>query len=109
MANVNTIVAALDLEAGSDEVLARAIQLATAHAARLIVLHVVEAEPLSQAAAVSGRSEDELRDDLKQHALAAIEPLVIESGRTRRTGAPRCCDEAQTAGQAGGRPIAPAG
>lgn len=85
MANVNTIVAALDLEAGSDEVLARAIQLATVHAARMIVLYVVEGEPLPQAATLSDRSEDELRDDLKQHALAAIEHRLIASGRTRRT------------------------
>lgn len=82
---MNTIVAALDLEAGSDAVLARAIQLASAHGARLIVVHVVEAEQLSNVAASSGRSEDELQDELKQQALATIESHLIESGRTRRT------------------------
>lgn len=85
MGNVNTIVAALDLEPGSDAVLARAIQLAAGHAARLVVLHVVEAEPLSQAAALSDRSEGELRDQLKHQTLATIAPLLIESGRIRRT------------------------
>ncbi len=43
---MNTIMAAFDLEAGSEAVLTRAIQLATAHAARLVLLHVVETEPL---------------------------------------------------------------
>jgi nucleotide-binding universal stress UspA family protein len=85
MQNVNTILAALDLEAGSNAVLTRAIQLATAHGARLILLHVIEAEPLSQAASVSGRSENELRHQLKRQALATIEPLLIKNGRTRRT------------------------
>lgn len=85
MESVNTIVAALDLEAGSAAVLTRAIQLATAHGARLILLNVIEDEPLSQAASVSGRSENDLRDQLKRQALATIEPLVMESRRTRRT------------------------
>jgi nucleotide-binding universal stress UspA family protein len=85
MESVNTIVAALDLEAGSDVVLTRAIQLASAHGARLIVVHVIEADPSSEAAELSGRSENELRDDLKRQALATIEPRVVESGRTRRT------------------------
>ena len=77
--------AALDLQTGSEAVLARALQLATAHAARLVLLHVIEAEPLSHAASVSGRSESDLRSRVKRQALATIEPLLIESGRTRRT------------------------
>jgi len=83
--NVKTILAALDLAAGSDAVLVRAIQLATAHAARLHVLHVIEAEPLSHVAALSDRSENDLRNELKRHALSMIETLLIENGRTRRT------------------------
>lgn len=83
---MNTIMAAFDLEAGSEAVLTRAIQLATAHAARLVLLHVVETEPLlSQAVSLSGWSENDLRDQLKRQALATIETLVIESGRARRT------------------------
>ena len=82
--NVKTIVAALDLETGSGAVLARSIQLAKAHAARLVLLHVIEAEPLSKAASPS-RSESDLRNRLKRQALATIEPLLIKSGRTRRT------------------------
>lgn len=85
MTNVNTIVAAFDLEAGSDAVLDRAIQLAKTHAAWLIVLHVIEAEPLSQAAALSDRRESELRADLERQAHATIETLLIERERTRRT------------------------
>jgi nucleotide-binding universal stress UspA family protein len=81
---VKTIVAALDLETGGETVLARSIQLATAHAARLILLHAIEAEPLSRAA-LWGRSETHLRKQLKRQALATIEPLLIERGRTRRT------------------------
>lgn len=83
--SVNTIVAALDLEAGSGAVLTRAIQLATAHAARLVLLHVIETELLSQAVSVPGRSENDLRNQLKRQALATVEPIFIESGRSRRT------------------------
>ncbi len=85
MEKINTIVAALDLESSSNAVLGRAIQLATAHAARLIVLHVIEPETLSQATAQLNLSKGELRDRLKRQALGAIEPLVMESERTRRT------------------------
>jgi len=85
MQKVNTIVTALDLESGSDAVLARAIQLATAHAARLLVLHVIEAEPLQQVAALLGRSETDLEEDLERQAISAIEALLIEGQRTRRT------------------------
>ena len=85
MEKVNTIMAAFDLEAGSEAVLTRAIQLARTHAARLVLLHVVEAEPLLQAAFASGRRENNLRRQVKRQALATIEPLLIESGRTRRT------------------------
>ncbi len=85
MAGVNTIVAAVDLEAGSKKVLARAVQLATAHTARLLVLHVIAAEPLSQIAALSDRSESDLQEDLKRQAFSAIELLLTESGRTRLT------------------------
>jgi nucleotide-binding universal stress UspA family protein len=45
----------------------------------------MEAEPLSPAADQMDIDESELRDRLKRQALAAIEPLVIESGRSRRT------------------------
>ena len=85
MEKVDTIMAAFDLEAGSEAVLTRAIQLARTHAARLVLLHVVEAEPLLQAASASGRRENNLRRQVKRQALATIEPLLIESGRTRRT------------------------
>ncbi|MEL1264304.1 universal stress protein [Pseudoxanthomonas putridarboris] len=84
---MDTIVAALDLETGTDAVLARAIQLATAHAARLLVLHVIEAEPLSQVAALSGRSESDLQEELERQAFSTIEPLLVESGRTWRADA----------------------
>jgi hypothetical protein len=63
----------------------RALQLATAHAARLVLLHVIEDEPLTQAASVSRRSESDLRDQLRRQAVATIAPLMIERGRTRRT------------------------
>lgn len=85
MEKITTIVAALDLEPGSNAVLARAIQLAAAHAARLVVLHVIASEPLPQAAARTNLDKSELRDRLKRQALAAIEPLVMKSERARRT------------------------
>jgi nucleotide-binding universal stress UspA family protein len=81
---MKTIIAALDLEAGSDAVLARAIQLASAHAAWLLLLHVIEAESLSHAAAASGRSESDLQDQMRQQALATIEASLLDHGRARR-------------------------
>ena len=74
MEHVKTIVAALDLQTGSEAALDRALQLATAHAARLVLLHVIEDEPLTQAASVSGRSESDLRDQLRRQAVATIAP-----------------------------------
>lgn len=85
MGKISTVLVALDLEAGSGSVLSRAALLASAHAAWLVVLHVIEAEPLSQAAAHMKLSESELRDQLERQAIAAIEPLILKGGRTRRT------------------------
>lgn len=78
MGNLGVVLAALDLESGDDRVLARAIQLATAHAARLTVLHVVESEPIPQMASHLHLGESELGTQLEQQALAAIAPLVDE-------------------------------
>ena len=83
MTNLNRIVVALDLEAGSDTVLARAIQLAAAHAARLLILHVIKAEALPQAAALTGRSESTLQEDFRQQALSTIDALAAESMRAQ--------------------------
>lgn len=80
MPGIKTILAALDLEAGCDSVLFQAMQLASAHAARLVVLHVVEADSLAQVAALSERSETDLGDDLRHHALSTIEASVLKSG-----------------------------
>lgn len=82
---IETVLTALDLEVGSKAVLARAAQLASAHAAWLVVLHVIEAEPLYDVAAHMKVGESELREQLRRQAIAAIKPLIAESGRTRRT------------------------
>lgn len=85
MEKIGTVLAALDLEAGSDVVLARASQLASAHAARLVVLHVIEAEPVPAAAAHLDLAESELRARLERQTVAAIEASLAENGRTPRT------------------------
>ncbi|MCX8997116.1 universal stress protein [Rhizobiaceae bacterium BDR2-2] len=85
MEKINTVLAALDLEAGGDAVLARAVQLASAHAAWLVVLHVIEAEPLPPTAAHMNLTESELRATFERQAIAAIETQLIENDRTRRT------------------------
>jgi nucleotide-binding universal stress UspA family protein len=82
---MNTILVALDLEAGSDAVLSRAVQLATAHAARLVVLHAVATDMLPDAAHVSGHTEIDLRDFIRQQAHTTVDTLLIESGRPRRS------------------------
>lgn len=78
------ILAALDLESGSDAVLARAAQLAAAHAAWLVLLHVIETESLSHVANVSSLSEGDLRDQLRQQALTRLETFLSETDSTRR-------------------------
>ncbi|ADZ70449.1 universal stress protein [Polymorphum gilvum] len=82
---MKTIVVALDLDTGSEAVLARAVQLAAAHGARLAAIHVIEADWLSQAAAGSDLSESELRGDLARTALASMETALADHGRTRRS------------------------
>lgn len=78
MGDVKTIVAALDLEADSDAVLRRAVQLAAEHGAWLVVAHVIEAQSLSQAASLSERSESDLKEHLSRQAHAAISALLAE-------------------------------
>ena len=83
MKKIETVLAAIDLEDGSRAVLGRAAHLADMHAARLIVLHVIEAEPLSHAAHHMKRDESELREHLQREAIAVIEALVAESELTQ--------------------------
>ena len=85
MKKIETVLAAIDLEDGSRAVLGRAAHLADMHAARLIVLHVIEAEPLSHAAHHMKRDESELRGHLQREAIAVIEALVAESELTQCT------------------------
>ncbi|MCD9026953.1 universal stress protein [Luteimonas sp. BDR2-5] len=94
---IETVLAALDLEAGSDAVLARAVQLAGAHAACLVVLHVIEADPVPSTAAHLNVAESELRARLERQALAAIETRLAGGDRPQRTdvlvafGSPHAC------------------
>lgn len=76
MKRLQVILAALDLEGDSEAVLMRALQLAKAHAARLVILHAVETGALDRAAAASGHSADALRRLLEQHARDAIATLL---------------------------------
>lgn len=80
---MKTILVALDLEGEDGPVLARAVQLAEEHAAWLVLLHVIETEPLS--GVTSGQSERDPRDELRQHAVMRIEASLVDAGRTRRT------------------------
>lgn len=82
---LKTILAALDLAEESDAVLAKAAQLAGEHGAWLVLLHVMEKEALSHAAAASGQSESDLRDQLGRQAAGRIDKSVAQLGRTRRT------------------------
>lgn len=76
MNHLRLILAALDLEGDSEAVLVRALQLARAHAARLVLLHAIEADALDHAAAVSGCDEDGLREMLERQAREAIAGLL---------------------------------
>src|SRR5690625_1231866 len=70
------ILAALDLEGDSEAVLMRALQLAQAHAARLVLLHAIEADTLEQAGAAPGCTEEGLREMLERQAREAIGALL---------------------------------
>ena len=76
MGEMKTILAALDLEAGSDVVLDRAVQLAGQQQAQLILLHVLNVGGLAEAAFHAGANEGELRKRLEKGARDAIEALV---------------------------------
>lgn len=85
MLKMRTIVAALDLSTASNAVMARAIQLATAHAARLTLVHAITAESLPDMASISVQGESRLRGQLAKQAYASIEKGLVESNRTRRS------------------------
>lgn len=78
MKKVEVVLTAIDFEDGSRAVLRRAAHLASTHAARLIVLHVIEDEQLSHAAHHMKRDESELRKLLQHEAVTAVEALVAK-------------------------------
>ncbi|MFN7163858.1 MAG: universal stress protein [Hyphomonas sp.] len=80
---LNIILAAVDLD-DSEAVLARAAQLAANHGAWLIVLHVIDDEALTRAAAVAPGGEPALRDLLKREATARLDAAISGFGRVRR-------------------------
>ncbi|WP_333794310.1 universal stress protein [Hyphomicrobium sp.] len=84
MAEMRTILAAVDLEAGSNVVVQRAARLAAEHRAKLVLLHVVDGEALAEAAAGPYRSEDDLKGQLerqgKREIAALLEPASDVSG-----------------------------
>ena len=84
MGEAKTILAALDLEAGSDAVLDRAIQLAGAQQAELILLHVIREEGAADASFHMDLSKGKLCSQLEGHARAAIEAMFAG----RRIGIP---------------------
>lgn len=73
---MDTILAALDLEGDSEAVLMRALQLAQTHSARLVLLHVIEADALGEAATAYGCAEDALRGLLQRQAREALADLL---------------------------------
>ena len=81
MEEMNVVLAALDLDAGCGVVLSRAAQVASLRAARLIVLHVIDAEHGSAAVSPARAGKDDPPEQLRRQAVAAIDTLVIESGR----------------------------
>lgn len=79
------MMAALDLGAASNAVMARAVQLATENAAWLVLLHVIEADSLYQGAGKSNEIDNNLWDELKQHTVIKLEMLLADCERSRRT------------------------
>lgn len=79
MNQFSTVLVALDLEAGSDVALARAGQLGHAHGARLLVLHVIDGDVLTDAANDLGLGETELRERTRFQVTAQIDAMVRHS------------------------------
>lgn len=76
MTHPQLILAALDLQADSEAVLMRALQLAEAHSARLVLLHAIEAGALDDAGAASGHDADTLRETFERSAREEISALL---------------------------------
>lgn len=70
------ILAALDLQSDSEAVLMRALQLAEAHSARLVLLHAIEAGALEGAGEVSGQGEAALREAFMRQARDSVDGLL---------------------------------
>lgn len=82
---MDVILVAIELETESTMVLARAAQLASEGGSRLVLLHVIDAEALSHAAAASEQTEDQLRDRLLEHTAATLKALAVDCEPTCRT------------------------
>lgn len=80
------ILAALDLGGDSEAVLMRALQLAQAHEARLVLVHAIEADSLDQAAAASGCNEDGLRQAMERQARETIAGLLEGTAEPESAG-----------------------
>lgn len=82
---MKTILAAIGQTKKHDVVLSRAIQLATLHSARIVLLHVIESDPSAEFIGVSARKKSDLRESLQSQASAKLKELLVDSGRVRRS------------------------
>lgn len=76
MTEMRTILAAVDLEAGSNVIVQRAARLAAEHGAKLVVLHVVDGEALAEAAPPPDLSESDLAGQLERLGKREIAKLL---------------------------------
>lgn len=74
---IQTIVAAIALENGDEQVVRRAIQLAVEHGARLILSHAIESLPAPDHDLPSPAGSAAIAGVLATDATAALERLVV--------------------------------
>lgn len=76
---MNTIIAGLVLDGGDEPIIARAMQLAAQHRARLILVHVIENMALADAMTIDGVSADSVKAMLEQEAADCLDAIAART------------------------------
>lgn len=73
---IKTIIAAIALENGEQQVARRAIRLAADHGAKLVLAHAIESLPESDPNRPSPANEEAIANVLSAEAIASLKPMA---------------------------------